>query len=102
MDSAAAAALLAGEADGPDETAAKHEAATFLRGFLATLDDDRRDVFVLAELEQLKAAEIATVLNTPVNTIYSRVRLARIEFSKAVARHRARDNWSTWRRKRES
>ncbi len=89
--------LLEDGADGPDERAAKHEAACFLDEFVSSLDDDRRDVFVLAELEQLKASEIATVLGAPVNTIYSRVRLARAQFSKAVARHRARD---TWRKKR--
>jgi RNA polymerase sigma-70 factor (ECF subfamily) len=80
-------------ADGPHERAAKREAARFIDRFLARLDDDRRDVFVLAELEQLTAPEIAALLDVPLNTVYSRLRLARLEFSKAVARHRARDTW---------
>src|SRR6185503_1457912 len=45
-----------------------------------SLDDDRRAVFVLAELEQLTATEIAAVVGAPLNTVYSRLRLARVEF----------------------
>jgi RNA polymerase sigma-70 factor (ECF subfamily) len=83
--------LLADETDGPHESVAKREAARFVDRFLEQLNEDQRDVFVLAELEQLTAPEIATVLGAPLNTVYSRLRLARAEFSKAVARHRARD-----------
>jgi len=87
--------VLVDAADGPHEHAAKQEAARFLDQFLDSLDDDRRDVFVLAEMEQLSAPEIAAVLGAPLNTVYSRLRLARAEFSKAVARRRARDTWRT-------
>ena len=85
--------LISDDGDGPDERAAQREAARFLTDFLESLDDDRRDVFVLAELEQLSAPEIAAVVNAPLNTVYSRLRLARGEFTKAVARHQARDGW---------
>src|SRR5437870_1762895 len=71
------AALVADRADRPDEWAAKREAARFLDRFLDSLDDDRRDVFVLAELEELSAPEIAGVLDVPLNTVDSRLRLAR-------------------------
>jgi RNA polymerase sigma-70 factor (ECF subfamily) len=85
--------LLADGADGPHERAAKIEAARLIDRFLDGLDDDKREVFVLAELEQLSAPEIAAVLGAPLNTVYSRLRLARVDFAKAVARHRARDRW---------
>lgn len=85
--------LVADVGPGPDERAARREAGLFLERFLDDLDDDRRDVFVLAELEQLSAPQIAAVVDAPLNTVYSRLRLARAEFSKAVARHRARDGW---------
>lgn len=85
--------LLADGGPGPDERAARREAGLFLEQFLDSLDDDRREVFVLAELEQLSAPEIAAVSDAPLNTVYSRLRLARADFSKAVARHRARDTW---------
>lgn len=78
------------ESDGPHEHAAKREAARLVDQFLQTLNEDQRDVFVLSELEQLSAPELATVLGAPLNTIYSRLRLARAAFAKAAARHRAR------------
>jgi RNA polymerase sigma-70 factor, ECF subfamily len=83
--------LLVDGTDGPQEHAAKREAARFVDQFLEELNEDQRDVFVLAELEQLSAPEIATVLDTGLNTVYSRLRLARAEFTKAIARYRARD-----------
>jgi RNA polymerase sigma-70 factor (ECF subfamily) len=82
---------LADGADGPHESAARREAARFVDRFLENLNEDQRDVFVLAELEQLSAPEIATVVGAPLNTVYSRLRLARAEFARAVARYRARD-----------
>jgi RNA polymerase sigma-70 factor (ECF subfamily) len=53
---------------------------------LAGLDDDKREVFVLAQVEQMSAPEIAEILGLPVNTVYSRVRAARLAFSSQVAR----------------
>lgn len=82
-------------ADGPHERAASAEAARLVDRLLDALDDDKRDVFVLAELEQMSAPEIATALAIPVNTVYSRLRLARQDFAGAAARHRARDEWRT-------
>jgi RNA polymerase sigma-70 factor, ECF subfamily len=83
--------LLADGGEGPHESAAKREAARFVEHFLRRLNEDQRDVFVLAELEQLSAPEIATVVGAPLNTVYSRLRLARLEFARTVARHRARE-----------
>jgi len=57
---------------------------------LGELDDERREVFVLSELEQLRAPEIASVLGVNLNTIYSRLRSARQRFEAALARRRAR------------
>ena len=48
-----------------------------MHGFLETLDDDRRAVFVLAELEQMTAPEIAEALNANPSTVYSRLASAR-------------------------
>jgi len=57
---------------------------------LTSLDPPKREVFVLAELEELTAPEIAAVLEIPVNTAYSRLRAARQEFEQALIRHNAR------------
>jgi len=78
---------------GPHEYAARAEAARLVTQLVAGLDDDKRAVFVLAELEQMSAPDIALALGVPLNTVYSRLRLARQEFAAAAARHRARDEW---------
>lgn len=52
-----------------------------LRDFLDGLDDKRREVFVLAELEGLRAPEIAAALDCNLNTVYSRLRVARERFA---------------------
>jgi RNA polymerase sigma-70 factor (ECF subfamily) len=67
------------------------EAVRLLHRLLDELDDDKRTVFVLAELEQTAVPEIAEMLGIPLNTAYSRLRAARIEFEKALARHHARE-----------
>lgn len=53
------------------------------------LDDSKRTVFVLSQLEQLSAVEIAEALGENVNTIYSRLRAARALFDAALRRHRS-------------
>jgi RNA polymerase sigma-70 factor, ECF subfamily len=85
--------LSAGAEQGPHERAAKTEAVRTLHAILDELDDEKREVFVLAELEQMTAPEMAEALGVNLNTIYSRLRAARQEFEQAVARHRARDQW---------
>jgi RNA polymerase sigma-70 factor (ECF subfamily) len=54
------------------------------------LHDARREVFVLAELEQMTVPEIAELVGENVNTVYGRLRTARREFELAVRRHHAR------------
>jgi RNA polymerase sigma-70 factor (ECF subfamily) len=78
---------------GPLEVAASSEARVMLEAFLADLDPDKRAVFILSELEQMTAAEVAEATQTNLRTVYSRLRAARQEFERVVARHRARDAW---------
>jgi RNA polymerase sigma-70 factor (ECF subfamily) len=66
-------------ADHPDADARD----TVLRA-LEALDFDRRDVIVMHDLEGFSAPEIAAQLGIPLNTVYSRLRLARGEFRDAV------------------
>jgi len=61
-----------------------------LDALLAELDEDKRQVFVLVELEQLSVPEIAVLTRWNTNTIYSRLRAARAAFDSALARHRAK------------
>jgi RNA polymerase sigma-70 factor (ECF subfamily) len=77
----------------PHESAVRQEGVRRLHRLLDQLDDDKRTVLVLAELEQLSAPEIAEALGENVNTIYARLRAARREFEQSVAREQARDTW---------
>lgn len=72
------------------EGAARLEAAELVRQFLGELDEDKREVFLLAELEGMNANEVGEALGVNVNTVYARLRAARLRFEKAVARHAAR------------
>lgn len=75
----------------PYEVAAHDEATRLVHSILEGIDDDKREVFVLAELEGLTMPEIASALGIKLNTAYSRLRLAREEFERAVLRHQARE-----------
>jgi RNA polymerase sigma-70 factor, ECF subfamily len=77
----------------PHDHAVREEGVRCLHRVLDGLDDDKRTVFVLAELEQMSAPQIAEVLEENVNTIYARLRAARREFEELVAREQARDEW---------
>ena len=57
---------------------------------LESVDLDKRAVFVLYEIDDVAMSEIASSLGVPVNTAYSRLRLARADFAAAVKRLRAR------------
>lgn len=69
----------------------RDEEARLLYSLLDELDADKREVFVLAELEQVSGPEIALALGENLNTVYARLRAARSAFEAAVARHQARD-----------
>jgi RNA polymerase sigma-70 factor (ECF subfamily) len=50
---------------------------------LATLDHERRAVFVLSEIDLCSGPEIAGALELPLNTVYSHLRRARRDFTAA-------------------
>lgn len=77
----------------PEGQMARSEAVALLQGILASMDEDQRVVFVLAEIEQVPVPEIAASLELNVNTVYSRLRLARKDYEKHLARIRAKDDW---------
>ncbi|TPV94549.1 MAG: sigma-70 family RNA polymerase sigma factor [Myxococcales bacterium FL481] len=85
------APLVAGETD-PEDALRRRQAADVVQAFLDRLDPDQRQVFVLAEIEALPAPQIARMLDVSVNTVYSRLRLARERFAAYVKRRRAIDH----------
>ena len=72
----------------PEQGVALDRAAALVERFVASLDEDQRAVFVLADLEGTPVPEIAAALGENVNTIYSRLRLARRKFERAIAEDR--------------
>ncbi len=73
---------------GPAEQAELGDALQLVQRLLDELSPEQREVFVLTELEQLSAPQIAEILTLNLNTVYSRLRLARQSFQKALAAHR--------------
>jgi RNA polymerase sigma-70 factor (ECF subfamily) len=65
-----------------DEQLARTQAADLVTAFVEHLDDKKRPVFALAEIEGVPAPEIARCLDVPLNTVYSRLRLARRELER--------------------
>ncbi len=63
---------------------ARAQAAATVMAILETMDEDKRMVFALVELEQLSVPEVARMLEINLNTAYSRLRLARVAFETAV------------------
>jgi RNA polymerase sigma-70 factor, ECF subfamily len=72
--------------DHPERALERGERLSLARRALDRLDDDKREAFVLAQVEQMSAPEIAAITGLPVNTVYSRVRAAKLAFQAEVAR----------------
>jgi RNA polymerase sigma-70 factor (ECF subfamily) len=69
----------------PHEAASSAQALRMVQQVLETFEEGQREVFVLTEMEQMSAPEISEALGVNLNTIYSRLRLARKAFDAAVA-----------------
>ncbi len=68
----------------------QREAKELVQEGLDALDTDRRAVMVLHEIEGHAIPLCAEILGVPVNTLYSRLRLARVDFTAAVRRAQSR------------
>lgn len=65
------------EGPGPEASAQASEARADFDRLLSVLDEDRRTVFVLYEVEELPMEEVAATVGCPLGTAYSRLRSAR-------------------------
>jgi RNA polymerase sigma-70 factor (ECF subfamily) len=75
----------------PEHAALRREAAGFVREFLRGLDVDKREVFELVEIDGIAVPEVAELLGLNLNTAYSRLRLARQAFARALETLRAQE-----------
>lgn len=71
-------------APGADAIVERNETRDLARFALSKVEPSRRAVLILAHFEGLSVPEIASALQIPVNTAYSRLHRARQEFSDAA------------------
>jgi len=84
-------ALVDQREDGPANQVERRERYDALDRVLGQLDEGKRLVFVLAELEQLTLVEIGEIVGANPNTVATRLRAARQAFEKALARFQTRE-----------
>jgi RNA polymerase sigma-70 factor (ECF subfamily) len=77
---------LTSTADAPDRKLETDDARRLVEHALDALDDEKRAVFVLHDLDDTPVPEIARALSIAEGTAYSRLRAARAEFTSAVRR----------------
>jgi RNA polymerase sigma-70 factor (ECF subfamily) len=68
----------------PEEVTQRRQMRQVVDEILAQMETDLRIVFLLYEIEQMTAAEIAAALDIPPGTVASRLRRARAEFRERV------------------
>jgi RNA polymerase sigma-70 factor (ECF subfamily) len=73
-----------GNGDGPLQRLDSQELSQLLETILNKIPEKLRDVFVMFELDELSGDEIGRLLNVPVGTVRSRLRLAREAFQREV------------------
>ena len=71
----------------PDQHALDEEQQRLIEGAIAKLPEIYRDVYVLADIEQLGNAEIADMLGLSVPAVKSRLHRARLLMRSALAKH---------------
>ncbi len=74
------------EAPAADEHIDAAQKRTLFLRALDALGEERRAIFVLHEIDGVPIPQAATLLNLPLNTAYSRLRLAREDFIAAARR----------------
>lgn len=77
---------------GPFESASNGETLRAVKRALSRMDEAKRIVFVLMDIEEMKAQEVAELLSANVRTVYSRLRLAREQFRSLLEMDEARDS----------
>ncbi len=72
----------------PDDTLVQKDHRDMIMTALDTLNLEQRSVFVLHDIQGYAVPEIAEMIDVPINTLYSRLRLARSQFTVSVRRLR--------------
>jgi RNA polymerase sigma-70 factor, ECF subfamily len=72
----------------PFDLTEKNERIKLLWSLLEELDEPKREVLMMVELDELAVPEVAEILGIPLNTAYSRLRAARQAFEEARTRRK--------------
>jgi len=72
----------------PDQLLDERRAYALLQAIVAELPDGMREAFVLFDIEELTAGEVAELLEIPIGTVASRVRRAREQVRQSLLRAR--------------
>lgn len=86
--------LVPSEGDGVEQTLDRERARRLLERLLDTLDETKRSVFILHDLEQMPMAEVAAAVECPVQTAYWRLHRAREELQAGIRRWRHKEGRS--------
>ena len=80
----------------PLDMAVRRSDLELLESILSGLGELKREIFVMVEILEMSVPEVVQALEIPMNTAYSRLRMARESFEKALAKHELRSN-ECWR-----
>jgi RNA polymerase sigma-70 factor (ECF subfamily) len=70
----------------PVEQLERAQRVRLVEQLLSELDEEKRNLLILSELEEWKLREIAQFYGSNINTIYSRLRAAKLAFERAFKR----------------
>lgn len=83
--------VVAGNSDDPQRRVEVEEAAAVVREALDTMDEGKRMAFLLVDVEGMSVTDVADCHQINLNTAHARLRAARQQIKKAIARHRAKE-----------
>jgi RNA polymerase sigma-70 factor (ECF subfamily) len=75
----------------PLDLSERNSDVELLETILAKLDEPKREIFIMVEVLEMTIPEVVQALEIPLNTAYSRLRLAREAFEQALAKHEAHE-----------
>lgn len=68
----------------PESSAGNRQLLALVEQFVETLPEAQREVFELVDIEGLKGPEVAELLGVKLNTMYTRLRAARLSFKSYI------------------
>ena len=87
--------MIADTADTPEQAVLKADLGEQLRGCLARMSREHREVIDLVYYREKSVEEVAEIMHTPKNTVKTRVHYARKRLAVLLSTHGDFDNLST-------